>query len=256
MRAAVITGASSGIGAEFAYALAREGYDLFLIARRAERLDGVAAHARKLGAAHLSTIPADLADRATLRYVHSRIEASGAEIALLVNNAGFGTSGYFASLPLDRELAELDLNVGAVMALTRMFLPAMIKAGRGTVINVASTAAFQPMPFMATYAASKAFLLSFSVAINQELAGTGVHVMTLCPGLTRTEFQQVAGTERRRLPRFLYMDAATVVAQALKAARRGRTIYVNGRFNALGTQLVRLAPRTLVARVGGRLFRE
>lgn len=256
MPAAVITGASSGIGEEFAYALAREGYELFLIARRAAQLEAVAERARHRGAGRVSTIPADLTDREATHRAHAQVDASGAEIGLLVNNAGFGTSGRFSAMPLDRELSEIDLNVGAVISLTRLFLPAMIKVGRGTVINVASTAGFQPMPFMATYAATKAFLLSFSVALNQELAGTGVRVMTLCPGLTRTEFQQVAGTERRRIPGFLYMDAATVAVQALRAARRGRTLYVNGRLNAIGTQLVRFAPRTLVARIGGKLFRE
>src|SRR5262249_48631264 len=147
--------------------------------------------------------------------IHGKVAAAGIAVDYLVNNAGFGTHGSFALAPLDREVEQISLNVSAVVALTRLFLPAMVAAKRGCIINVASTAAFQPVPWMATYAATKAFVLNFSEALSSELQGTGVTVLALCPGPTRTEFQQVAGVENSGVPSFAYMDAATVVRQGL-----------------------------------------
>lgn len=254
MASALITGASSGIGEQFAYALARQHYDLILVARRAQRLQAIAQEALRLGAPSAAVHALDLSHRDAPAWLHTQVSAELPALDLLINNAGFGTQGEVAGLPLERELEQIELNVGALVAMSRLFLPAMVAAGRGTIINVASTAAFQPVPYMATYAATKAFVLNFSLALAQEVAASGVRVMALCPGLTRTEFQAVAGTERRWLPAFLYMDARTVADQALRAAARGRRLYVNGPFNRLGTRLVRLAPLGLVTRASGVLF--
>jgi uncharacterized protein len=252
---ALITGASSGLGEQFAYALAQRKYDLVLTARRADRLATVAAQARKLGAAMVEVIEADLARRGAPAEIFAQVEALRLQIDYLVNNAGFGTSGRFDRLPLERELEEIDLNVSAVVAMTRLFIPAMIARNRGTIINVASTAAFQALPFMATYAASKAFVLNFTLALAGELAGTGVKVSALCPGPVRTEFQAVAKNEHGRLPDFAYLPAETVVAQGITAAENGRSMHIAGVINFLTAQSNRLMPRALINFVARRIYR-
>jgi len=255
MATALITGASSGLGERFAYALGQEKYDLVLVARRQDRLSAVAEEATRKGAHLAVLIQADLSERNAPTMVFQRVESERLSVDLLINNAGFGTSGRFDQLPLGRELEEIDLNVSALVSLTRLFLPPMVARGAGTVINVASTAAFQPVPYMATYGATKAFVLSFSQALTTELSGTGVNVMALCPGPTHTEFQKVARTQRARVPAFAYMDPDTVVAQALAAARRGRSLYINGILNTAMAEAVRFTPRPLVSWIAGSMFR-
>jgi short-subunit dehydrogenase len=253
---ALITGASSGLGEHFAYALAREGFELALTARREQRLKAVGNRAKALGAGAVRVIPADLARRETPGAIKQQLDDDGVEIDYLVNNAGFGTTGCFERLPLERELEEIDLNVTALVALTRLFVPPMVARRKGTIINVASTAAFQPLPYMATYAATKAFVVSFSQALSAELAGTGVGVSALCPGPVRTEFQQVAGNQQAHVPSFVWMDAATVVANAVAGARSGRSLYIAGALNFVMAQAAsRLAPRSLVTRVVRRMYR-
>ena len=173
MATALITGASSGLGEQFAYALGREHYDLVLAARREDRLAAVAGRARTLGAGTVRVIRADLGLHETPAALYQQLTGDGVQIDYLVNNAGFGTSGKFHQLPPERELEEIELNVTSLVATTRLFLPAMVERRRGTVINVASTAAFQATPYMATYGATKAFVLSFSEAVAAELRGTG-----------------------------------------------------------------------------------
>lgn len=255
MGTALVTGASSGLGEQFAYGLARRGYALVLVARRENRLKSVALKARSLGAPATQIIVCDLSRPAGPEEVHRQLETDHVKIDFLVNNAGFGTRGRFCVLPLARELEEVDLNVRALVTMTGLFLPAMVARRRGTVINVASTSAFQPIPFMATYAATKAFVLSFSEGIAAELAGTGVKMMALCPGPVRTEFQEVAGTARVPVPRFVYVEAETVAAQALAAADRGKRVLVSGAINLVAAAASRLAPRALTGWVAGRLFR-
>src|SRR5690348_7190585 len=182
MATALITGASSGIGESFAYALARQNYDLVLVARRQDRLQGVAAKAIELGAGHIEIAVFHLGRRDAPRELQARLASVPIEIDFLINNAGFGTAGRFDRLPLEREIDEIELNVTALVALTRLFLPQMVERGRGTIINVASTAAFQPLPYMATYAATKAFVLNFTEAIAAETARSGVRIVALCPG--------------------------------------------------------------------------
>lgn len=254
MMSALITGASSGIGEQFAYAMAREGCMLALTARREQRLSQVAAQARNLGAPKVSIFPADLGERSAPATLYRQVVAADLNIDMLINNAGFGTRGRFDQLALEREMEQIDVNIGALVALTHLFAADMVAARRGTIINVASTAGFQSVPFMATYAATKAFVQSFSLALHHELAGTGVKVMALCPGATRTEFQAVA-RNGDTVPSFVYMDAQTVVAQALRAAANNRSMCINGAFNKVATQAQRVAPRWLVAKIAAMLYR-
>jgi uncharacterized protein len=159
-------------------------------------------------------------------------------------------------LPLARELEEIELNVTALVALTRLFLPPMVERHQGTIINVASTAAFQPIPHMATYAATKAFVLNFTEAIAAETARSGIRILALCPGPVRTEFQAVAKNESGLVPSFFYLDADTVVRQALEAVARGHRIRINGMMNAIGAVASRLLPRAVVTAIAGRIYRD
>ncbi len=252
---ALITGASSGLGEEFAYALARERFSLVLTARRKERLEAVAERARALGALAAEPFAQDLSRSDGPPALFERLNQAGLTIDFLVNNAGFGTRGRFDQLPLERELEQIDLNVRAVAAVAHLAVAGMVERGYGTIINVASTSAFQPMPYMAVYGAGKAFVLSFSLALAAEVAARGVHVMALCPGPTRTEFQQVADTEQVMIPAFGYMTSKAVVDQALAAVRRRKRLYVNGGTNRAMAAMVRFAPRGLVSRIVAAMFR-
>ncbi|HTT76016.1 MAG TPA: SDR family oxidoreductase [Candidatus Binataceae bacterium] len=255
MATALITGASSGLGEVFAYQLARKGYDLVLTARREGRLANVAAKARESGAKRVEIIVSDLSHRDAPAAIIRELEARSLQIDYLVNNAGFGTSGRFNQLPLQRELEEIDLNVSALVALTRLLLPAMVERRSGTIINVASTAAFQAVPYMSTYAATKAFVLSFTEGVAGELAGTGVKVLALCPGPVKTEFQSVAKNERGTVPSFIYLDAETVVAQGIAAAANGRMVHIAGAMNFLTAEFTRLMPRALINQISRRIYR-
>jgi hypothetical protein len=199
-------------------------------------------------------VATDLGKPGSAETLIRKIEADGIQLSYLVNNAGFGTRGKFEQLPLEREIEEIDLNVSSLVALTRLALPAMVARRQGTIINVASTAAFQPLPWMATYGATKSFVLSFSEALAYELKKSGVTVMALCPGPTHTGFQAVASTTEANFPAFSYMDAVTVVAQAIDAAKRGKAIHINGIMNQLMAQTTRFTPRALVTRISGRLI--
>jgi short-subunit dehydrogenase len=189
----LVTGASSGIGAAFARALRRRGDKLILVARRADRLETLA---RELGGPDVvAIVPVDLTQAEAVEEIARTVEAQGLVVETLVNNAGVGHTGRFLEEAPERILGMLDLNNRAAVAMTRRFVPGMVARKRGTLINVVSTAAFQPVPYLAVYAASKAFLLSFTEGLATELAGTGVRVQALCPGLTATEFQEVAVTD-------------------------------------------------------------
>jgi short-subunit dehydrogenase len=255
MATALVTGASAGIGEEFAYALARARYELVLVARRETRLGEVAEKARIIGSGKVLTIAADLSRRETPAAIHRQLTEQNVAVDYLVNNAGFGTRGRFSQLPLERELEEIDLNVGALVALTRLLVPAMIARRHGTIINVASTAAFQPLPYMATYAATKAYVISFSLAMAAELRGTGVTMMALCPGPTHSEFHAVAGIGDVRMPEFMFMDAKTVAVQGLAAARRGKSLHINGVLNLVLAESNRISPRALVTRMVAKFYR-
>jgi len=255
MPTALITGASSGLGEHFAYALARLNYNLVLVARRKDRLDGVAAKTRELGAAGAEVIVADLARRETPQEICDQLVATKTSIDCLINNAGFGTNGPFHQLGLEREVEEIDLNITALVALTRLLLPQMIERHAGTIINVASTAAFQPLPYMATYAATKAFVLNFTSALAGELVGSGLRVLALCPGPVETEFQSVAKNEHGRMPKFVYVSAENVVAEGITAAASGRTVYIPGWLNFITAQSTRLMPRNVISFFARRIYK-
>ncbi len=248
---AVVTGASSGFGLEFTLALARRGLPVLAVARRAERLSAVADDAGMSGG-RVEPLVADLSTAAGVEALLTK--AATLNVALLINNAGLATYGPFALLPLERERELVRLNVEAIVALTRGLLPAMLARGRGGVINVASQMAFQPVPYFAAYAASKAFVLSFSEALSEELRGTGVHVTAVAPGFAATAFADVAGSHdpERRFP---HLKPERVVASALRAHDRGRTVKVVGAFYAVLTLAGRFAPRAVLRRLMASLMR-
>jgi short-subunit dehydrogenase len=254
-RRALVTGASSGIGEEFARQLAKKRYDLVLVARRRERLEKLAEELAEAYGTNAEVIAGDLATPEGIHTVEKRIGQG--DIDLLVNNAGFGTRGVFANMSVDRELEELDVNIKALVRLTRAALEQMVQKKRGIVINVGSTGSFQPVPYMSTYAATKAFVLHFSEGVHEEVKPHGVTVTCLCPGYVMTEFQQVAGIDRRRLRGAGKVPVQQVVESALKGAAAGRAAVIPGAFNrTLATGLVRLTPRFAVRRIAGSLFRD
>lgn len=250
---ALITGASSGIGAEFARQLAASGMDVVLVARRADRLEQQRAAIAKQHSVACLTIAKDLSQSGAPEQVFAETEAKGLPIDWLVNNAGFGTSGSFAELPLEREMEEIHLNIGALVTLARLYLPAMVARGRGQIVNLGSVGSFVPTPYMATYSATKAFILSFSEALASEVAGKGVGVLALCPGATKTEFQDVAGVAEN-VPEFSYMTAEAVVRQAIAAAKSGKRTLVPGWMNKIMIGSTRLTPRSVLVNMAGSMF--
>jgi short-subunit dehydrogenase len=255
MPTALITGASSGLGEQFAYALARQRHDLVLVARRAARLEIVAAKAKTLGAERVDIKPIDLGRRGAPQVICDELKRDRVDIHYLVNNAGFGTAGRFQQLALERELEEIDLNISALVSLTYLLLPPMIERHSGTIINVASTAAFQAVPYMTTYAATKAFVLSFTEGLAGELAASGIRVMALCPGPVKTEFQAVAQNEKAVLPSFVWVPAEKVVADGIAAAASGRMTYIAGALNFVTVQATRFVPRAVVSFIARRVYR-
>jgi short-subunit dehydrogenase len=246
-RRALVTGASAGIGTAFAERLARDGWSLRLVARRRDRLDALAAELRARFGVAVDVLALDLIDPGGLHEVERVIEADQG-LDLLVNDAGMGDFGTFASSERDREEAEIRLNVLAVTRLTHAAVPTMIRRGHGAVINVSSVAAFQPCPSMATYGATKAFLNSFTEALHEELRGTGVYVQALCPGLTRTEIFTQAGADTSDLPEFLWMEPDAVVDESLAAMKRGAVVCVPGLGNRALTTLSAMLPTELSRR--------
>lgn len=253
MKTALITGASSGIGEVFARKLAARGQNLLLVARSEERLSALAselARAHNVTATHFA---ADLTDESAPARLFAEAERRGLEVETLVNNAGFGSVGEFHKLDVESELRMIDLNVRALVDLSHRFLLPMRARGRGAIINVASTASFQPVPFMATYAATKAFVLSFSMALWEENRAAGVRVLALCPGSTDTNFFRVAGTET---PPNITQTPEAVVATALRALDAGKSHVVSGWGNFLMAESSRLAPRSLVTRIAGKILKQ
>ena len=241
--ATLITGASAGLGAEFARQCTRRGDEVVLVARRCDRLEALAA---EIGRAHV--IVADLAAAGTVQKLIQAVAAQGLTVRTLINNAGFGLTGRFAELPLDRQREMIDLNIGALVDLTYLVLPAMRERREGGILNVASTAAFQPGPGFGVYFATKAFVLSFTEALHQELKGEGVKVTALCPGPTRTEFGEVAGVATAAFDKFA-ADAPKVVAAGLKGLARNKAVVIPGLTNKLSAQSSRIIPRAAMRRI-------
>jgi uncharacterized protein len=250
---AVVTGASAGIGRELADILAREGHDLVLVARRETELKALAEELHRRHGATSTIAAVDLSQPDAADQIVAAIGA-GTPVDVLVNNAGFGGHGAFAERPRGDEQRMLAVNVVALTDLTRVLLPGMVARSRGRVLNVGSTAAFQPGPFMAVYYATKAYVLSFSQALAEETRGTGVTVTCLCPGVTTTEFQQVAGVEDVPLTKGpLSMSARDVAEAAYSGMSRGRLIVIPGVHNKVGAQATRIAPRQVMLKVVRRL---
>jgi short-subunit dehydrogenase len=236
----LITGASSGLGAETARILARKGANLILSARSRDRLAELAADLGRVNGVEAHVLAEDLSAHGGAGRLLAAVSALGVEVEHLVNNAGVGTSGTFVTAAPEREAAMVRLNVESIVTLTRGLLPKMVERGRGGVINVASTAAFQPVPYMATYGATKAFVLSFTLALATELEGTGVTAMALCPGPVRTGFQAAAGIPRPGL-RAAELSAVATVERGIAAYERGERVFVPGFVNGaqrLGTALL------------------
>jgi short-subunit dehydrogenase len=250
---ALVTGASAGIGRELAKVLAREGHDLVLVARRQPELDELARVLKEQYGATARVIPADLAAPDAAVQLVGEL-GPDAQIDVLVNNAGFGGHGSFVSRDRDADMRMVAVNVAALTDLTKLLLPGMVARGRGRVLNVASTAAFQPGPFMAVYYATKAYVLSLSEALAEEVSGTGVTVTCLCPGVTDTEFHAVAGTDAQPLTQGpLSMSASAVAESAYKAMVRGKRLEIPGFHNKFGAASIRIAPRGMVLKVVRRL---
>lgn len=254
-RRALVTGASSGIGEAFARRLARDRYDLTIVARNQERLENLAENLRTEQHVGVKVLPADLTKTAQLRKVERAI-ASDDNLEMLVNNAGFGTMGNFAELDPSVEEEEIRLNVLALVRLTRAALPGMIQRHRGAIINVSSMAGMQPGPTTTTYAATKAYVNSFSEGLHEELQGTGVQVQALCPGFTRTEFQQRANIDTSSLPEIAWMDADAVVDASIAGLSGGDVICVPGFLNRVLATTVSSIPRPVARKLLGVAARQ
>jgi short-subunit dehydrogenase len=250
---ALVTGASSGLGAEFARRLAARGHDITIVARRVDRLEALRTEILAKHPVTVDVLSADLETQGGRKAVASLLRRRSPWV--LVNNAGFATRGALANLDAARERAEVEVNILAVQQLTAAVLPGLLASGAGGVINLASTASFQPIPYMATYAATKAFVLHFTEAVAEEVRKSGVRVMALCPGPVRTEFDSIAGTQDyMRLAAPMTMDADRCVAIALRAFDRGSTVCVPGILNATFAQWPRITPRFVMRRATGTVL--
>lgn len=243
---AFITGASSGIGLELAKVFARNGYNLVLVARNQKAMNRLAAELHHSYGTKAIVLPKDLSTPNAADELFRVLRKKKVSVDVLVNDAGFGTFGLFVESDIRNELHLLQVNIAALTHLTQLFAGEMIKRGEGKILNVASTAAFQPGPMMSTYYASKAYILSFSEALATELRGTGVIVSCLCPGLTATEFHKRAHMRNVYLVRRTFMMGAAPVAEiAYKGLMRGKRVIIPGLLNKIGTIAVRVMPRML-----------
>lgn len=244
----LVTGASSGLGAEFARQCIQRGEEVVLAARRRERLESLAGELGRT--AHV--IEADLAAPGAASRLLAEVDAKGLHVATLINNAGLGLTGLFADLPLDRQRGMIELNVTALVELTHAVLPAMRARRSGGILNLASTGAFQAGPRIAVYFASKAFVLSFTEALHQELKGSGVRVTALCPGPTDTEFGGLAGFKRNQLKIFIGAPGP-VVRAGLRGLDRNQAIVIPGLMNKVTAQSNRVIPRAVMRRIAAAL---
>lgn len=254
MNTTLITGASSGIGEVFARKLAAQGQHLLLVARTESRLINLCNELGRIKNTRAQYVAMDLAERDAPARLFAETQKRGLKIDFLINNAGFGSMGEFTRLDLERELGMIDLNVRALVDLTHRFLIPMRESKSGAIINVASTAGFQPVPYMATYAATKAFVLSFSEALWEENRSHGVKVMALCPGVTETNF--FAAAKIQKPPARLAQTPEAVVETALRALARGKSSVISGWSNFMMVESERLVPRSLVLRVAGMALRK
>jgi hypothetical protein len=254
MPAALITGASTGIGRELADLAARDGYDVVLVARSESALEHVAADIRQKWKRTVVVIAKDLADREAPQQIFDAVSNRSLEIEVLINNAGFGLLGKFWELGEREQVEMIQLNVTAVTELTRLFLPRLIERRRGMILNVASTAAFQPGPLMSVYYATKSYVLSFSEAIHNEARDFGVTVTCLCPGATQTEFDKRAGTGNTKLfSSGRVMSARRVAEIGWNGTKRGKPLVIAGSLNGLMAFLTRFAPIQFTASMARKM---
>ncbi|MDN3241014.1 SDR family NAD(P)-dependent oxidoreductase [Glycomyces tritici] len=252
---ALITGASSGLGAEFATQLAARGHDVVLVARSRERLETEARRIRSEHGVNAEVIVQDLTEPDAAQLIKSELDARGRRVDLLVNNAGFGTCGRFEEIAGARDHDQLMVNVVALVDLSHALLPGMLANGGGSVVNIASTAGFQPSPYFAVYSAAKTFVLNFSLALRNEYRGRGVKVLAVCPGPVPTGFVEAIGNEKGASFGSL-LPADRVVRTALRALDRNRAYVTPGFGNAVSAHLMPRRPRALVAAIGERVTRS
>ena len=244
---ALVTGASSGIGQEIAVQLAMSGVSLVVVARRADRLESLAARFK-----NVEVIVADLSTTDGVAQVEARItDSSKTPIDLVVNNAGFGSSGLMHEIDLERLSREIGVNILALTRLSHAAIKAMVPNGRGYLLNVSSVASFQPGPGSTVYSATKAYVTSFTEALHEELRGTGVRVTALCPGFTRTEFSEVSGTNSiaSQVPNFAWLEATDVAREGLRAVTRGKALCIPGALYKGVSAFSNSSPRSLVRRI-------
>lgn len=248
-KTALITGASTGIGYELSKIFAREGYNAILVARNRVKLGEVAKELERLYGISTKVVSADLSLSSAPEKLYREIAASEIFIDVLVNNAGIGTFGPFHQTSLKSELELIQLNIASLAHLTKLFLPQMLSRRFGKILNVASTAAFQPGPFMSNYYASKAYVVSFSVALASELKGKGVSVSVLCPGPTRSEFHKRANMENSGLMKLPFMESYEVAQKGFDGLMKGKTVIIPGTLNKIGATLGKISPMQIGASI-------
>jgi short-subunit dehydrogenase len=251
---ALVTGASSGIGADIARELADRGHAVTLVARREDRLAALAEDLEAKRHVRTDVISCDLSDAAARDRLVAEIRARGLNVSVLINNAGFGSAAPFQDLDVGHELRMVRTNVEAVVHLCGVYIPSMIEQGEGAVMNVASTAAFQPLPRQSTYSASKAFVLSFTEVLSSDLKGTGVTATALCPGPVRTEFMDQHEGFDVSSPDFVWMSSADCARTAVKGLERGKRVVVPGIGNRVGTLAGQHAPRSVLLAAARRFY--
>jgi uncharacterized protein len=254
-KVALITGASTGLGREFANLFADDGYDLILVARDTTRLSQVAGELQRQFGIMAKSFPLDLVSTSAPQFLFEQLGRENIAVDVLVNNAGYGTLAPFVKTSVDESLGQIQLNIAALTHLTKLFLAPMLERKSGKILNVASTAGFQPGPGMAVYYATKAYVISFSEALAYELSGSGVTVTCLCPGATDTGFQKRSGTEDTILFRWLRpMDSKTVARDGYRALMSGKTLAISGFKNWLLAESLRISPRRLVTAISAKLI--
>ena len=255
-KTALVTGASSGLGVDFPHILAERGADLVLVARRRERLEELAKALRAQHGVTVDVVPMDLAEPDAGQALYDELQARGRDVHVLVNNAGYGTYGDFVDIPWERERNMLQLDILTVVHLTKLFVRDMVARDEGWVLQIASIGAYQPSPTYATYAAAKSFVLHFGEALSYELRNTGVKVSVLSPGVTKTEFLDVAGQKQTCYQRLAMMESRPVAEEGVKMMLRGRPSRVSGLLNRVSIWLLRFTPRRMMAALAHWLMRE
>ena len=253
---ALVTGASSGLGVDFARELAERGASLILVARRLERLEEVAGELREAYGVDVDVIPMDLGAPGAPQELYDRVARAGRSIDVLVNNAGYGVYGYFLDIDWDRERSMLELDIVNLVHLTKLFARDMVSRGYGRIMQVSSIGAYQATPTYASYTAAKSFVLHFGEALQYELRGTGVTCTVVSPGVTKTEFLEVSGQTPTLYQRLVMMDSPTVARIGIRAMLRGRSSIVPGFLNAISAWFVRLTPRRLATTLAYLMMRN